>query len=213
MARKKHLKIIEVNTFPNVFNILENPKLKEFTDYFNNTNPIVLEIGCGHGDYTINLAKHFPEKNFIGVDVKGARIFKGASSVLESKTPNAAFLVGRIERLTEVFINSSVSEILIPFPDPHVRRKSERKRLVSERFLNIYNEVLTKQGRIHFKTDNEMLYEFALETISRLNLKLYYKSDDLKLDDETDVYRSLQTYYEGYYRREGRIIKYICFGF
>ena len=213
MARKKHLKIIEVNTFPNVFNILDNPKLKEFTDYFNNTNPIVLEIGCGHGDYTINLAKHFPEKNFIGVDVKGARIFKGASSVLESKTPNAAFLVGRIERLTEVFINNSVSEILIPFPDPHVRRKSERKRLVSERFLNIYNEVLTKQGRIHFKTDNEMLYEFALETISRLNLKLYYKTDDLKLDDETDVYRSLQTYYEGYYRREGRIIKYICFGF
>ncbi len=213
MARKKHIKIKEVNNFPNVFNISENVKESNIRKYFKNDNPIVLEIGCGHGDYTINLAKRFPEKNFIGVDIKGARIYAGATNVLEQNLLNAAFVRGRVERLTEIFENNSVSEILIPFPDPHVRRKSERKRLVSERFLNIYKEVLSQKGKIHFKTDNEMLYNFSLEVIEKMELNLISKTNDLKVDDQNDIYRSIKTLYEDHYRKEGRIIKYVCFGF
>lgn len=213
MPRKKLIKINEVNSFPNVFNLSENPTEKDFRSYFNNENKIVLEIGCGHGDYTYNLAQHFPDKNFIGMDVKGSRIHAGASSVLENKINNAAFLVGRAEKLNQVFENKSISEILIPFPDPHVRRKSENRRLVSEYFLKIYKEILTDEGKIHFKTDNDLLFDFSVNVISRLNLKIHFLVYDLQINDDSDIYRSIQTRYEKHYRKDGRIIKYVCFGF
>ena len=162
MARTKHKKIVEVNLLPNVFNIKNGSTDKDIVKYFANENPISLEIGCGHGDYTISLARNFSHRNFIGVDLKGARIWVGAKIALENKLTNAAFLRGNIEALSEFFVTKKIEEIIIPFPDPHIRRASESRRLVSSMFLEIYKSILSQDGKIHLKTDNEILFDYAM---------------------------------------------------
>lgn len=213
MGRTKHKKIAGVRDLPNVFDGKHADPESEILRYFNNKNLITIELGCGHGDYTINLAKEFPGRNFLGVDIKGARIWAGAKVSLELKLNNAAFLISRAEWLPEIFKNQKFEEILLPFPDPHVKRRMESRRLVSAEFIKIYKSLLVSDGKVHFKTDNEGLYNFALKNIEEAGLTIYAKSENLYTEQQNDIYTSIQTRYEKHYLREGRIIKYICFGF
>ena len=142
MARTKLKRFSRLNELTNVFNI-KNPDLKEtLKNYFSSSSNFTLEIGCGQGEYSVALAQQHPDRNFIGIDVKGARIYKGAMKAIELKLKNVAFVLTRAERLNEILDSKSVEEIYLPFPDPHVRRKSQDRRLISNRFLNIYKQLI-----------------------------------------------------------------------
>ena len=211
MARTKQRKLIEVNSFENVFNYLEGATEAELQEKFANENPISLEIGCGEGDYTISLARLFPKRNFVGIDFKGARIYIGAKKALEDKISNAAFLWINAEILPEFFKLTKIEEIFITFPEPHIKRRSERKRLVSPRFLEIYKKILKPEGHIHLKTDDEFLYKYTMETLTKEKHKILFNSDDLYSETGLDQIKSIKTRYERYYLKHGRIIKYIEF--
>jgi tRNA (guanine-N7-)-methyltransferase len=171
------------------------------------------ELGCGHGDYSIELAALHPDRNFFGVDIKAARIFIGAQRSLELNLKNVAFLLARAEKLSEIFPQNSIEEIYIPFPDPHIKRRSEPRRLISKKFLEIYKFLLVKEGKVHLKTDNEMIYDYTLQTINIFGCRIYNCSDDLYSEQNKNLSDHIITKYEQHYLKEGRTIKYICFGF
>lgn len=178
--RSKLQKFAELLAFPNVY---ENPdstepqlvglngeevdmKGKWHSDHFKNDNPITLELACGRGEYAVALGRMFPERNFIGVDIKGARLHQGATAALNEGLQNVAFLRTRIEQIALFFAPNEVSEIWITFPDPFLRESKANRRLTSEQFLNRYKAFLKPQGLIHLKTDSPVLYDFTLETLS-----------------------------------------------
>jgi len=214
MSRTKHLRLRKVKEFPNVFlpGIRDETGVKVYR-YFGNGFPISLEIGCGNGDYTIELAKANQQRNFIGIDLKGARIYNGAKIALEQNLHNAAFLLCRVEKLNEIFHNKSISEMFIPFPDPHVRRTSERRRLIAAEFLKMYSSLLSDSGKIHFKTDNDALYDYAIRSITAFGCKIFYMTENLYKHEMPNDIVPVQTKYEKSYLLEGREIKYISFGF
>lgn len=214
MGRKKHIRINEAAKLENVFSAKHKIADKMLRDYFQNNSMISLEIGCGHGDYTIQLAKSFPDKNFIGVDYKSARIWVGAKYALENKLNNAAFLNCRAELLSEIFTSEKIEEIFITFPEPHVRRTSERRRLVAPEFLKIYKQILIPGGRINLKTDCDFLYDYSNKIIIKENLFVYLNEEDLYNSSLVHpLHKGIQTKYERHYLGEGRKIKYISFGF
>lgn len=213
MARTKKKKITSVIQLPNVFDAEEEKIKSQLKKYFNNKNSSTLEIGCGHGDYTIELASIYPDRNFIGIDMKGARVYTAAERALALNLTNAAFIWGRAEKLNDIFEKDSVDEIFIPFPDPHIKRRSIPRRLIAKDFLKIYKSILTEEGIIHLKTDNEDYYHFALKVLNEKNCKIYYSSANIYEESEINEYSSIKTRYEEYYLKEGRTIKYICFGF
>ncbi|MCB0660342.1 MAG: tRNA (guanosine(46)-N7)-methyltransferase TrmB [Saprospiraceae bacterium] len=179
---------------------------------FNNNNPIVLELACGGGEYTVALANAHPQKNFIGVDIKGARIWKGANISMSKGLSNVAFLRTRIEQLSNFFDRDEVDEIWITFPDPFLRGSKENKRLTSDRFLDIYTHLLKPKGVIHLKTDDETLYQFTLDTIAqRAGASLVYANDDIYANPLAYVALQYKTYYELEHLSKGRKIKYIQF--
>ncbi len=182
-------------------------------DYFNNDKSISLEVGCGEGDYTVQLAPNYPERNFVGIDIKAARIYIGAKKVLDNNLKNAAFISMRVEMLQEVFKEMNIAEIYIPFPDPHVRRKSAPRRLISPEFIAIYKSILEPGGKIHFKTDNAGLFEYCVGNIKNTDAEIYKLNEDVQHSEELSFEESVTTRYERHYREEGRIIKYVCFGF
>ncbi|GBD88768.1 tRNA (guanine-N(7)-)-methyltransferase [bacterium BMS3Abin03] len=212
MARTKRKKISEVRLLPNVFSREDGDSEILLREYFANNNSISLEIGCGHGDYTIELAQIYPHRNFVGIDFKGARIYYGAKRVLDLKLPNSAFLLTGAEWLIGIFKKEKIEEIFIPFPDPHYKRKSIPKRLVSPEFLNIYKSVLRNDGRVHLKTDNTDFYRFALKTIEENDWNIIYTSLSLYNENPPEFLHNIKTKYEMHYLKEGRKIKYICFG-
>lgn len=220
MAKNKLKKFAEVATFENVI----QPEIEEVfrkdypikgkwhSQFFKNNNPIVLELGCGKGEYTTGLAERYTKKNFIGVDIKGARIWKGASEALQKGLKNAGFLRTRIEHISSVFGPEEVSEIWITFPDPQEKRDRSTKRLTSSLFLPIYKQFLKPMGIIHLKTDNEILYNYTCRLCQFNKLEVKYKTNDLYhsgLDDEPLL--SIKTHYEALYTAKGLTIKYICF--
>lgn len=211
MARTKHKKIKEVTSFENVFDYKAGNTEEDLLKYFGNSNSISLEIGCGEGDYTISLAQLFPERNFIGIDFKGARIYIGAKKALEENITNGAFLWINADKLPEFFTNTKIEEIFITFPEPHVKRRAERKRLVSSRFLEIYKQIIIPGGHIHLKTDDDFLYNYALEVLHKVKATILFNSDDLYSVNELDEIKKIKTRYEKYYLKEGRKIKYIEF--
>jgi tRNA (guanine-N7-)-methyltransferase len=212
MARTKLKRLSKVKELPNVFDLETEAVQSAIQNYFKPGNIFTLEIGCGHGDYSFELAKRFPERNFIGIDIKGARVFLGAMKAIEEKLDNVAFIVGRAEKLNEAFKNKSIEEIYIPFPDPHVRRANQNRRLISNHFLKMYQELLTDSGVIHFKTDNQGLYEYALRVISEFGCKILYSSENLYFD-EGESEHNIITNFEKHYIKEGRKIRYIRFRF
>jgi tRNA (guanine-N7-)-methyltransferase len=224
MGKKKLLHFAEITTFHNVVehcqtsSTIGNNLMKGnwHREYFKNNNPIVLELGCGKGEYTIGLAKKNPNKNFIGVDLKGNRIWCGAKTALEENINNVAFVRTRIENIATVFEKNEVSEIWITFPDPQPQKTRIRKRLTNSLFLNKYKQILNSDGIIHLKTDSAPLYEYTLEVIDEEKHTLLIKTNDLYSDEIIDTKefheaQAIKTYYEKLFSDKGFKICYLQF--
>jgi tRNA (guanine-N7-)-methyltransferase len=177
---------------------------------FKNENPIVLELGCGKGEYTIGLANRFPDYNFIGIDIKGARMWRGAKTANEQKLPNVAFLRTRIEFINSFFSTDEVNEIWITFPDPHPGGRNSNKRLTSPWFLNSYRLFLKDKGLVHLKTDNTELYNFTKTVVSYNNLETIFSTNDL-YSEKIDNMLSIRTHYEKIFLDAGLKINYLSF--
>lgn len=177
--------------------------------FFKNENPIVLEVGCGTGTYTIGLSKLFPEKNFIGIDIKGARIWHGATEVQETGITNAAFVRTQIEQINTYFAANEVDEIWITFPDPQPKKSKTNKRLTSNRMLNLYAQFLKPGGTIHLKTDNEPLFDFSVEVARERNYEIEVCTKDLYAENFVTDVLSLKTVFESKFLAMGIPIKYL----
>lgn len=183
---------------------------------FKNNNPIVVELGCGRGEYTIGLAEHHHEKNFIGVDIKGNRIWTGAKHALDHDLNHVAFLRTRIDFIDYCFAEGEVSEIWITFPDPQPQKTRERKRLTNPKyFLNRYKKILKPGGLVHLKTDSTSFYEYTLGVIQEEKLNLLFSTNDLynNCPSDREELTRIKTYYEDLFTKKGERIKYLCFQF
>jgi tRNA (guanine-N7-)-methyltransferase len=211
VAQKKLYRFAEIKTFPNVFEYPKEMKGK-WRLHFNNNNPVILELACGRGEYTVNLAQLHPDKNFIGVDVKGNRMYIGAKKALEDELQNAAFLRTQIEMLTDYFSANEVDEIWITFPDPQLRTSKAKKRLTHPRFLRLYAEILKAGGVIHLKTDSPQLYRFTKKVIELYGPTLI--TDFADAYSQKDILPDLQikTHYESLDIAGSKKIHYLCFG-
>ncbi len=219
MPRRKSKNYADIDIFSNVL----QPKIKFVAhndydlkgnwnaNYFKNNNPIILELGCGKGEYTVGLAKLYPEKNFIGIDINGARIWRGAKTALEENISNLCFVRTRIDLINSFFVKDEVSQIWITFPDPQIQK--QRKRLTSSLFLNRYKEILNPNGIIHLKTDNLMLHKYTLDIIKHNNLKLQFVTNDLYKTNIENETTSIQTFYEEKYLEKNMPITYLKFQF
>ncbi len=179
--------------------------------FFKNDNPIVLELGCGKGEYTVGMAKMFSNKNFIGVDIKGARIWKGATQVEDENITNAGFLRTRIELITSFFVPNEVDEIWITFPDPQMKKRRAKKRLTSSYFLEKYQHLLKDNGIIHLKTDSTFLYEYTLNLVKENNFEIIKHTSDLYAEQSVSEELSIKTHYENLHIDDGENINYISF--
>ncbi|HEX2975637.1 MAG TPA: tRNA (guanosine(46)-N7)-methyltransferase TrmB [Bacteroidales bacterium] len=178
---------------------------------FRNQNPVVLELGCGRGEYTIGLATRFPGKNFIGVDIKGARLWRGAKTSNEKNIANAAFLRTRIEFINAFFENDEADELWITFPDPHPGTRNANKRLTSPYYLNSYRSLLKDNGIVHLKTDNTELFRFTRQVAISNNLELLFDTEDLYGSGISDDILSIKTHYEKMFLGMGMKINYLAF--
>ncbi len=177
---------------------------------FNNSNPIVLELGCGKGEYSVGLAERYPEKNFIGVDIKGARLFRGAKTALQKGLKNVAFIRTRVDFIQSFFEKNEVSEIWFTFPDP--QPKKIRKRLSSSLFLNRYADFLTENALIHLKTDNTLFYEYTKVLAIENNFKINYASNNVYNDENIpEEVINIQTFYEKQFLAKNSKINYLEF--
>jgi tRNA (guanine-N7-)-methyltransferase len=179
-------------------------------ELFKNENPIVLELGCGKGEYTVGLANNFVNNNFIGVDIKGARMWRGAKTANEQKLPNVAFLRTRIEFINSFFSEDEVDEIWITFPDPHPGGRNSNKRLTSPWFLNSYRKILKDKGLIHLKTDNTELFEFTKKVLAHNEVETIHSTSDLYSGKSDDIL-SIKTHYENMFLAAGMKINYLSF--
>ncbi len=215
MGKDKLRRFSEVATFSNVLQLEEGKPLKGnwVKMHFKNNYPIVLELACGKGEYTVNLAQLFPEKNFVGIDYKGNRLWRGAKTALEEGISNVAFLRIQIENILDYFSPGEISEIWITFPDPQPQISREKKRLTSPRFLEKYKAILKEGGILHLKTDNDGLHNYTVEKVNELNLKLHAKTEDLYHSTLVDEVLSIKTYYEKKYLANDKNINYLKFSF
>ena len=226
MSRRNKLqKFAEVAAFPNVYENfgaqhalltccgkLESMRGRWAKAHFQNQNPITLELACGKGEYTVGLAQLFPDRNVIGVDVKGARIWKGARRALEFGLTNAAFLRTRIEQLGQFFTQGEITEIWIVFPDPFPRDSKASRRLTAPHFLEMYRSVLKPGGIVHLKTDDTKLYHYSLDVIHALDqCMLLYHNADIYSKELPASELGIRTFYEAQHLAEGKKITYIKF--
>ena len=216
MAKNKLAKFADMATYENVFQYSYETLKKEsfpfkgkWEDFFGNKNPIVLELGCGKGEYTVGLARKFPEKNFIGIDIKGARMWTGATQALDEGLTNAAFLRSRIEFIHHFFTENEISEIWITFPDPQMKKAN--KRLTSTRFMEQYSHVLKEGGIMHMKTDRNFFYKYTKAMIEKNRLTLHFETDDLYNSGLNEDMLEIRTFYEQQWLSRGLNIKYIRF--
>ncbi len=219
MGKNKLARFAEMETLPNViqvpFNEALNTKFKFKgvwkQEFFKNNKPIVLELGCGKGEYTIGLAKRFPEKNFLGVDIKGSRMWVGAKIAFNEKVLNAAFLRTRIELIDSFFDTSEVDEIWITFPDPQLKIKRTKKRLTSSQFLTKYRTFLKNDGIVHLKTDSLPLFSYTKSLLNYNSLPILIETDNLYSTNFADDIRSIRTHYETLFMGKGENITYLKF--
>ncbi|MCL1944140.1 MAG: tRNA (guanosine(46)-N7)-methyltransferase TrmB [Candidatus Azobacteroides sp.] len=217
MGKNKLQKFSDMSFYPHVFqypfSVLKEKgfELKaNWNDaFFKNDHPIVLELGCGKGEYTVGLAELFPDKNFIGVDIKGARMWTGAKQSSEKGLTNVAFIRTQIELIDHFFGPGEVAEIWLTFPDPQMRKVG--KRLTSSRFLRLYRKFLLPEGIIHLKTDSNFLYAYTWEMIKLNDFPVLADTDDLYHSNVADDILSIQTFYEKQWRERGLNIKYLKF--
>jgi tRNA (guanine-N(7)-)-methyltransferase len=218
MGKNKLKKFAEMEEFPRVLQVPFG-KLKEegfamkgrwHADFFGNGNPIVLELGCGRGEYTVGLAKEYPDRNFIGIDIKGARMWAGAKEAHLAGMENVGFLRTNIELLSEFFALGEVAEIWITFPDPQM--KKTRKRLTATNFLEMYRGVLEPGGIVNLKTDSPFLYEYTSRLVALNKLPVIKQTDDLYANpDGVDRILNIRTHYESQWLDRGLTIKYLAF--
>jgi tRNA (guanine-N7-)-methyltransferase len=178
-------------------------------EFFKNTNPIVLELGCGKGEYTVNMAEHFPEKNFIGIDIKGARMWRGARQAFEKQLPNVAFVRTNIEFVNCFFAEGEIAEIWLTFPDPQMKKAT--RRLTASNFMELYRNMLVPSGIVHLKTDSNFQYKYTEAMVAENRLEVIKKTDDLYNSDMLDDVLSIKTFYEKQWLERGIPIKYIAF--
>lgn len=217
MSKGKHQKFAEMANFSNVLQPpFEEVFRKDFhlkgkwnSMFFTTNKPITLELGCGKGEYTVGLARMFPERNFIGIDIKGSRIWKGAKTALDEGLDNVGFLRTRIDFISSFFTRDEVSEIWITFPDPQL--KKARKRLTSTRFLEHYKTFLQEGGCINLKTDSLVLYQYTKSLAEWNGLEIEFYSDDLYHSEYNNKILSIHTFYENMWLEEGKPIHYIRF--
>ncbi|MCS4168318.1 tRNA (guanosine(46)-N7)-methyltransferase TrmB [Sphingobacterium paramultivorum] len=215
MGKDKLRKFAEVATFENVIQLDAGKEYKGkwAEKQFGNNNPVVLELACGKGEYTVNLARLFPEKNFIGIDFKGNRIWRGAKTALEDGIRNVAFLRIQIETILEHFAENEIDEIWITFPDPQPQDSREKKRLTGPKFLDRYKIIMKPEGMMNLKTDNDGFYAYTLEQIDLQHLKKYKETTDLYHSDLVDNVLSIKTYYERKYLADDKNINYVKWSF
>lgn len=210
MGQKKLLRFAELNTFENV---LQFPKdiAGKWNSFLQNDNPITLELACGKGEYTIGLAQLYPQRNFIGVDVKGNRIWVGAKKALQNNLHNVAFLRTQIDEMNDFFAKNEVSEIWITFPDPQLRLSKAKKRLTHPKFLRLYQQFLIPGGFIHLKTDSPDLYKFTKQVIALYNCILHKDLDDVYAHENIAEELKIKTHYESLDISKSNRIHYLCF--
>lgn len=217
-SKGKLEKFAENLTFPNLFQPNQadldsgfSLRGKWHADFFKNENPIVLELGCGKGEYTVGLARRYPYKNFIGVDIKGARIWRGCKTSNEEGLTNVAFIRTKIQHIARFFDKEEVDEIWVTFPDPQPKFSKRNKRLTSPSFLERYKCILRPKAIIHLKTDNEPLFDYTLEIIEEAGHQLHIAVKDLYSFDGLDEVKSIKTYYEDLFFKQGFNINYLNF--
>jgi tRNA (guanine-N7-)-methyltransferase len=218
VGKNKLARFAENETFANLFQLSYEQITKEGfalkgkwnQEFFKNDNPIVLELGCGKGEYTVGLAKKYPNKNFIGIDIKGARLWRGCKTSNEDNMTNVAFVRTHIQMIESYFAQQEVSEIWITFPDPQLKKPN--KRLTCERFLKLYSNILKTDGIIHLKTDSQELYEYTKdEVLIPSKREIIYNTSDLYSSDFKEDVIEIQTFYESMYLKIGKPITYLKF--
>lgn len=221
MGSKNKLKRFKENeTFDNVFQPTRDALTNNHFEFkgqwnskvFQNNNPIVLELGCGKGEYTVELAKRYPNKNFIGIDIKGARFWRGAKTALEDHITNAKFLRTQIELVSFAFAKNEVDEIWITFPDPQIKYQRTKHRLTNLQFLEHYKSILKPNGVLHLKTDSEFMHGYTLGLLHGLGCEILYANHNVyKLEGSPEEVTQIQTFYENQYLEQNKAITYIRF--
>lgn len=219
-SKNKLKRFKENETFTNVFQPTREEVVgdqfplrgKWSSDFFKNDNPIVLELGCGKGEYSVGLAERFPEKNFIGIDIKGARFWRGAKTAVESGMNNVAFVRTQIELINHIFAENEVSEIWITFPDPQIKYKRTKHRMTNAEFLERYKKVLKPSGFMHLKTDSEFMHGYTLGLLHGLGHEVIYANHNIyKNEGAPAEVTGIQTFYESQYLEVNKPITYIKF--
>jgi len=219
-SKNKLKRFNENETFANVF----QPSREELVNatfalkgkwretFFKNDNPLVLKLGCGKGEYSVALAKKYPNKNFIGVDIKGARFWRGAKTGIEENIPNVAFLRTQIELIDHAFAENEVDEIWITFPDPQIKYKRTKHRMTNAEFLERYKQILKPDGVVNLKTDSEFMHGYTLGLLHGAGHEVLYANHNVyKQEGSPEEVTSIQTYYEGQYLAQNKPITYIRF--
>ena len=219
-SKNKLKRFKENETFTNVFQPTREEvvgdqfplKGKWSSDFFKNDNPIVLELGCGKGEYSVGLAERFPEKNFIGIDIKGARFWRGAKTAVESGMNNVAFVRTQIELINHIFAENEVSEIWITFPDPQIKYKRTKHRMTNAEFLDRYKKILKPNGFMHLKTDSEFMHGYTLGLLHGLGHEVIYANHNIyKNEGAPAEVTGIQTFYESQHLEVNKSITYIKF--
>ena len=221
-SKNKLKKFIENESFSNVI----QPERKELLSdsfiykgnwkklYFKNNNPIIVELGCGKGEYTVNLAKSNPSKNYIGIDIKGARFWRGAKTSLDENLENVVFLRTQIELIDFVFGKQEVKEIWLTFPDPQIKYQRRKHRLTNPLFLNLYKNILVDKGMVHLKTDSEFLHGYTLGVLKGLSIKPLFSNHDIyKNNNAPAEVIKIKTHYEKLFLETKKNISYLRFSF
>ncbi len=218
MGKNKLVKFAEMEVFPHVFQV-SAPDLRQGVEFgmngkwnelfFKNNHPIVLELGCGKGEYTVGLGQLYPEKNFIGIDIKGARLWSGAKATLENGMMNVAFLRTNIEMIHHFFAENEVSEIWLTFPDPQMKKVT--KRLTATNFMKSYQQFVKQNGLIHLKTDSNFMFTYTCEMVNLNHYPVVLSTNNLYASELQDPILSIKTYYEQQWLDRGLTIKYIQF--
>ncbi|SCY40042.1 tRNA (guanine-N(7)-)-methyltransferase [Nonlabens sp. Hel1_33_55] len=219
MGSKNKMKRFKENeTFPNVVQPTREEMVEGFewngkwSQFFGNDNPITLELGCGKGEYTVALARKYPNRNFIGIDIKGARFWRGAKTAVEEKLDNAAFLRTQIELVDLAFAKAEISEIWITFPDPQIKYKRTKHRMTNPEFLDRYRTILKPDGLIHLKTDSEYMHGYTLGLLEGLGEEILYAHHNIYTNTEApEEVIGTQTFYEKQYLETGKAITYMKF--
>lgn len=214
MAKRKLQQFAEFKELDKTFDFPYDMKGKWKQDVFQNDNPLVLELGCGKGEYTVALSKQYPEKNFLGIDIKSNRMWRGALTAKELGITNAGFIRMIINNLTAIFDEAEVDEIWITFPDPFPKDRHAKHRLTSSTFLPLYKQVLKPGGVVNFKTDDTPLFEYSLEVLKEHNITPQEVNWDVHGNSDSHPHlREIRTYYENKFAAQGRTIKYLRFTF